>query len=118
MSEHFDKFMEGWTTGNLEVLLSACAEDFVFDDAIDGRFTKAEFPAYFDSLGQGVVKITNVVTEELLGLETAWCWWSLESPVGATLVSQEGAALAMVGRDGVHSQKVTYFAREPNIAPR
>jgi hypothetical protein len=33
------------------------------------------------------------------------------------LVSQEGAALAKVGRDGVHSQKVTYWAREPNIVP-
>ncbi len=75
MSEHFDRFMEGWDKGNVELLLSACAEDFVFDDAIDGRFTKAKFPAYFESL-------------------------------------------AKVGRDGVHSQRVTYYAREPHIASR
>lgn len=118
MSEHFDRYMEGWTKGDVEMLLSACAEDFVFDDAIDGRFTKAELPAYFESLREGVVKVTDVVTEEIGGLETAWCWWSLEAPPGATLVSQEGAALAKVGRDGMHSQKVTYFAREPNIVPR
>jgi len=118
MSEHFDRFLEGWTKGDVEMLLSACAEDFVFDDAIDGRFTKAEFPAYFDSLSEGVLKITDVVTEEIGGLETAWCWWSLEAPTGATLVSQEGAALAKVGRDGVHWQKVTYYAREPHIVPR
>ncbi len=118
MSEHFDRFMEGWTKGDVEMLLSACADDFVFDDAIDGRFTKADFPAYFDSLSEGVLKITDVVTEEIEGLETAWCWWSLEAPTGAALVSQEGVALAKVGRDGVHSQKVTYWAREPNIVPR
>ena len=118
MSEHFDRYMEGWTRGDVEVLLRACADDFVFDDAIDGRFTKAEFPAYFESLGEGVLKVTDIVTEETGGLETAWCWWSLEAPTGAALVSQEGAALAKVGRDGVHSQKVTYWAREPNIVPR
>jgi hypothetical protein len=44
--------------------------------------------------------------------------WSLEAPTGATVVSQEGAALAKVGPDGVHSQKVTYYAREPHIVPR
>jgi len=42
----------------------------------------------------------------------------LGAPPGATVASQERAALAKVGRDGVHSQKVTYWAREPNIAPR
>ena len=52
MSEHFDRYVEGWTSGDVEMLLSACAKDFVFDDAIDGRFTKAEFPAYFDSLAR------------------------------------------------------------------
>jgi len=118
MSEHFDRYMEGWTKGDVEMLLSACAEDFVFDDAIDGRFAKADFPAYFESQSEGVLKITDVVTAEIGGLETAWCWWSLEAPTGATVVSQEGAALARVGRDGVHWQKVTYYAREPHIVPR
>jgi hypothetical protein len=65
--------------------------------------TKAEFPACFESLAEGVLNVTDVVTEEIEGLETAWCWWSLEAPPGATLVPQEGAAPAKVGRDGVHS---------------
>jgi hypothetical protein len=118
MSAHFDRYMEGWVKGDVEMLLSACAEDFVFDDAIDGRFTKAELPAYFESLAEGVLNVTDIVTEEIEGLETAWCWWKLEAPSGAIVVSQEGAALAKVGRDGVLSQKVTYWAREPNIVPR
>ena len=83
-----------------------------------GASQRPSFPAYFETLGEGVLKITDVVTEETGDLETAWCWWRLEAPTGATLVSQEGAALAKVGRDGVHWQKVTYYAREPHIAPR
>jgi hypothetical protein len=118
MSEHFNRYIEGWTRGDKEMLLGACAEDFVFDDAIDGRFTKAEFPAYFESLAEGVLTITDVATEETEGLETAWCWWKMEAPSGGALASQEGAAVAKVGRDGVHSQRVTYWAREPNIVPR
>jgi SnoaL-like domain len=117
MSEHFDRYMEGWTKGDVEMILSACADDFVFDDPIDGRFTKAEFPAYFESLREGVLEITDVVAEEIGGLETAWCWYSLKPQPGAALVSQAGAALAKVGRDGVHYQKVAYYAREPNLAP-
>ena len=118
MSEHFDRYMEGWTKGDIELLLSACAEDFVLDDAIDGRFTKVELPAYFETLGEGVLKITDVVTEETGDLETAWCWWS---PRGADR-RRPGVAgrrrPGQVGRDGVHWQKVTYYAREPQIAPR
>jgi hypothetical protein len=109
MSEHFDRYKEGWIKGDLEMILSACAEDFVYDDPIDGRFTKAEFPAYFESLPEGVLEVTDVVAEEIGGLETVWCWWASES--------QEGAALAKVGRDGVHWQKVTYYASEPHIVP-
>lgn len=109
MSEHFDRYIEGWIKGDLEMVLSACADDFVFDDPIDGRMTKAEFPAYFETQSEGVLKVTDVVVEEIGGLEKAWCWWAWRD--------QEGAALAKVGRDGVHSQKVTYYAREPQIVP-
>jgi hypothetical protein len=118
MSKQFDRYMEGWLKGDAEMILSSCAEDFIFDDAIDGRFTKAEFPAYFESLRDGVLEITDIVTEESGGLETAWCWYRLKSQPDSALASQEGAAVAKVGPDGVHSQRVTYYAREPQIMPR
>ena len=117
-SKHFDRYMEGWVKGDAEMILSSCAEDFVFDDAIDGRFTKAEFPAYYESLSDGVLEITDVVAEESGGLETAWCWYSLKPQPGSALASQEGAAVAKVGPDGVRSQKVTHYAREPQTVPR
>lgn len=118
MSEHFDRYMEGWVKGDVEMVLSACAEDFVFDDPIDGRFTKADIGAYLESLPEGALEVTEVVSEEIGSLETAWCWYSLKAPAGSAVMSQEGAAVAKVGRDGVHSQKVTYYAREPQIVPR
>jgi hypothetical protein len=78
MSEHFNRYIEGWVKGDVEMILSACAEDFVFDDAIDGRYTKADFPAYFESLREGVLEVTDVVTQETGDLETAWCWYNLK----------------------------------------
>jgi hypothetical protein len=109
MSEHLDRYTKGWTEGDLEMILSACADDFVYDDPIDGRFTKAEFPAFFESQPEGVLEFRDVVVEEIGGLETEWGWW--------TWRSQEGAFMNKVGPDGVHLTKVTYYAREPNIVP-
>jgi len=106
MSAHFDTYKNGWSQGDLDMILSACADDFVLDDPIDGTITKAEFPDYFKT--QAAVEVTEVVTEESEGIETAWCWWKTSK--------QEGAALAKVGPDGVHWQRVTYFAREPLIS--
>jgi hypothetical protein len=117
MSEQFDRYMEGWVKGDVKMVLSACADDFVFDDPIDGRFTKADVGVYLESLPEGALEVTDVVTEEAGGVETAWCWYNLEAPTGSAVVSQEGAAVAKVGRDGVHSQRVTYYAREPQIVP-
>jgi hypothetical protein len=102
MSECFDRYKEGWLKGDPDMVLGACAEDFVYDDPIDGRFTIAEMRAYLQSVPEGAVKVTEVVSEEHDGLETVWCWWAMGD--------QEGAALAKVGRHGVHWQKVTYYA--------
>ena len=110
MSEHLDRYMEGWTKGDVEMVLSACAKDYVYDDPIDGRFTKADIGTYVGSLPEGGLKLTEVASEETGGLETTWFWWSLKAPAGSAVVSSEGAALTKVGRDGVHLTKVTYYA--------
>ena len=101
MSEHFDRYVEGWTKGDVELLLSACAEDFVYDDPIDGRCTKAEIGAYVKSL-PGAIEWTEEVAQEIGGVETVWGWWKMQD--------QQGAALHKVGRDGVHLTKATYYA--------
>jgi hypothetical protein len=120
MSEHFERFKEGWIKGDPEMVLSACADDYVYDDPLYGRFTKADFGAYLESLPKDALaafEFTEMVSEEIGGLEKTWFWYSFKAPAGAALVSQEGAALFKVGRDGVHSTKVTYYAHEPYIVP-
>ncbi len=44
MGGNVDKYIRGWMTGDLDMIQDACAEDFVYDDALDGRVTKAKFP--------------------------------------------------------------------------
>lgn len=101
MSELWDRYRDGWLEGDPEVLLSACAEDFLYDDPIDGRFTKAEIGDYAKSV-PGAIEWTMEVAREVGGVETVWGWWRTQD--------QQGAALAEVGPDGVHWQKATYYA--------
>lgn len=107
MNEHFEVYKEGWIKGDLEAVLSACAEDFVYDDPIDGRMDKAQFGAYFRDLTEGGLVVTEVIGEKTGDDEMVWCWWSSDN--------WEGAALAKVGPQGLHWQKITYYAREPNM---
>jgi len=46
MSTFLDMYLEGFRKGDAEMILRALADDFVYDDPVDGRFTKAEFAAY------------------------------------------------------------------------
>jgi hypothetical protein len=53
MSEHLEMYLEGFRKGDAEMILRALADDFVYDDPVDGRFTKAEFAAYLGELLAG-----------------------------------------------------------------
>jgi hypothetical protein len=53
MSENLDAFLEGWKRGDAEMILRAVADDFVYDDPIDGRFTKQEFASYLQEAFSG-----------------------------------------------------------------
>jgi len=101
MSELWERYIQGWVTGDVQMLLSACAEDFVYDDPIDGRCTKADIGAYVESL-HGTVEWTEEVAQEVGGVETVWGWWKIQD--------MQGAAMHKVGRDGVHLTKATYYA--------
>ena len=115
MSEHLDKWFEGWRTGNVELLLGAITQDFVYDDPVDGRFTRVEFEPYLRDLlastaapaagaaGTGFESITDIVIVERDGEETAWGWWKA-SP-------QEGAGLVKARPDGVYLERVAYYTR-------
>jgi len=119
MSEHLDAYKEGWRRGDAEMVLRAVADDFVYDDPIDGRFTKTEFGAYLKELfasdearsgatgGEGFETITESVTQEKDGEVTAWAWWKTQT--------QEGAGLMKAGPDGVRLERLAYYTRpEPS----
>ena len=106
-------FLEGWRTGDAEMILRSVADDFVYDDPVDGRFPRAEFATYLEELlGGGEARprapggapfedITEVVMGEVDGELTAWGWW--------TTASEEGAGLVKVGPHGVRLEKTAYY---------
>jgi hypothetical protein len=110
MSEHLDRYLQGWVKGDVDMMVSACAEDFVMDDPVFGRFTKAEYRAYFEGQGEETAEFSEVVISEVGGLETQWGWYKQ--------ASFEGAFLNKAGPEGVHSTKITYFAPAPEISPK
>ena len=95
----------------LRSFLSAITEDFVFEDPVDGRLTRAEFEVYLEeqlgtgSTPAGFEAITDVVTAETDGEETTWGWWRTLTDPG-----QEGAGLVKARPDGVYLERVTYFS--------
>jgi hypothetical protein len=115
MSKRLEAYKEGWRRGDAEMILRAVADDFVYDDPIDGRFTKAEFAAYLEELfgsdearsgateAQGFETITDTVTQEEDGEETAWGWWKTST--------QEGAGLIKAGSEGVRLERLAYYTR-------
>jgi hypothetical protein len=103
MSAQLDTYLEGWRKGDPDMIVSACADDFVIDDPFEGRFTKDEFGSYFAVQPEGAVEFSDVVTEEADGRQTQWGWWSQ--------ASQTGSFMNKADRDGVHLTRVTYYAR-------
>jgi hypothetical protein len=110
MSLHLDLYKEGWRTGNTELILQALADDFVYDDPVDGRFTKAEFGSYLETLSasdeasggdEGFEIHTEEVLQEKDGEETAWVWFKTPTT--------EGAALKKAGADGVRLERLAYY---------
>ena len=70
MGRHVDLWLEGWRKGDAQMVLSAVSDDFVYEDALDGRFTKAKFAVYLEELfaaestPEGFETITDVVRSE------------------------------------------------------
>lgn len=103
MSERLDTYLEGWRQADPDMILSACADDFMIDDPVEGRFTKAEFGSYWKAQPEGSIVFSDVVTEETDDGATQWGWWSQ--------ASQRGSFMNKADRDGVHLTRVTYYAR-------
>lgn len=115
MNEHYKAYMDGWIKGDLPAIVAACADDFVYDDPIDGRIDKVHFAAYLETLfevpaSERGLEVTHVIGRKTGEDEMVWCWW-------VSADAMEGAALARVGPNGLQWQKLTYYMREPNMVP-
>jgi hypothetical protein len=115
MGRHVDLWLEGWRKGDAQMVLSAVTDDFVYEDAQDGRFTRAEFAAYLEDLfatentPEGFETITDVVRCEKDGEETTWGWWTtLATPA-------EGAGLVKARPDGVYLERVAYYVKPASL---
>jgi hypothetical protein len=109
-----EMWLTGWRTGDAEMILRSVADDFVYDDPVDGLFRRAEFAAYLERMFAGEAplvtssgdtvfeEISDVVVHEQDGRLTAWAWWRT--------ASVEGAGLVRVGRNGVLSEKTAYYS--------
>ena len=113
MGRHVDLWLEGWRRGDAQMVLSAVTDDFVYEDALDGRFTRTEFATYLEELfatestPEGFETITDVVSSEKDGEETTWGWWT------TLAVPAEGAGLVKARADGVYFERVAYYGRPP-----
>jgi len=115
MLDCLDKYRRGWADDDLDMLLSGCADDFVYDDPYDGRNTKAKFADYFRGLlGEG--GFDEEMTQESDGRATALAWWHWK-PEGEAECTQEGSWLTKADSEGVHSTRVAYYKHSPDLPP-
>ncbi|MFC1544080.1 beta-ketoacyl-[acyl-carrier-protein] synthase family protein, partial [Gemmatimonadota bacterium] len=118
--DHLGTYAEGWTTGNADVLLTALADEYTFDDPNAGKFPKsnmAEYMAAFKEqirsatggdLPEPLMEVSEIVTREEGDSLTAWCWWAVPG------TEIRGSGLIKAGPEGVRSEVITYYTRLPD----
>lgn len=116
--EHLESYAEGWSKGDVDIILEVVTDTYVFDDPHSGRIAKSDFRAYFAELQKTVASIRGDVempfmefseqigTEEA-GVVTAWCWWAVP---GTRL---EGSGIIKVWPQGVVSERIAYYTQLP-----
>ena len=116
-AEYLGRYAKGWTEGDVNVVLESLADEYFMDDPNSGRISKADFSSYFTSLKDQVdsirdrdrpfMEISEVVTQEIEGVLTAWVWWAVPgTPV-------QGSGLIKVGEGGVLSERLAFYTKLP-----
>ena len=112
--EYIGAYAKGWTEGDAQKILEACAPGYFFDDPSQPRkVTRAEFGAYLKDLVAAAVKaedkpgdpfmeITDVLVSPDQSLVS--CWWQIPA------LGLQGAGLIRVGDRGVESERIAYYA--------
>ena len=121
-TERLTAYAEGWTAGDVDTILEAASNSFVFDDPNAGRISRDQFADYFAGLkdevaalrGEGhashvgpFMRLTELLAKEDGDGLTASCWWTVP---GTDL---QGSGLIKVEADGVRSERIAYYTRLP-----
>ena len=109
---YVESYLQGWTTGDLDMIQDACAEDFVFDDPTTVGSPRRSSPTYWDSHpGDLEGGFSDTVVRDADGIETGWAWWHWTPAEGAAAATQVGAVLLKADADGLHSARLAYYTR-------
>ncbi len=115
--DHLNRYADGWSKGDLEIILSSVSNDYVFDDPNAGQITKEKLPTYMGQLKEIVsslrgaesetqlMELSEVVSQEEGDGLTAWCWWEIPG------TEMKGSGLIKVGPEGVRSERLTYYTK-------
>ena len=112
--EYIGAYAKGWTEGDAQAILEACAPDYFIDDPRQPhKVTRDEFGAYLKDLveeateeaggkpGDPFMAITDVLVQADHALVS--CWWHIPG------LGISGAGLIRVGDRGVESEKIAYY---------
>ena len=114
--DHLAAYVEGWRTMDAELVLSALADGFVFDDPAHGepvtKSTMAGFMASWDERtralsGSWRYENSDEVVEDRDGVLLRWKWWRF---AGTDI---QGSALTKTGDDGMLSERIAYYPVPP-----
>jgi hypothetical protein len=105
-----DIYFEGWAEADADLILSATASNYCFNDPLVGRFARASLPRYFNLLREkfaraGAMKCRDVafiLHGPIIGTHGRQFW--REAPaLGLT-----GSTEIVVGPHGITSERVAY----------
>ncbi|MFC1628649.1 nuclear transport factor 2 family protein [Gemmatimonadota bacterium] len=119
IADHLGTYAEGWAKGDADILKSAMADDYTFDDPNFGKVPKdnmGEYMAAFKEqilsargdLPDQILEITEIVTQEEEDSMTVWCWWAVPG------TEIKGGGLIKVGPEGIRSEVITYYTKLPD----
>jgi len=114
--DHLAAYVEGWRTMDVELVLSALADGFVFDDPARGEpVTKSTMAGYMSSWdertralsGSWRYENSHEVVDDRDGVLLRWKWWQFSG------TDIQGSALTETGDDGMLFERITYYPALP-----
>ena len=113
--DHLGRYAEGWSNGDVGLILQAITDDYILDDPNVGDISKDKFSDYLNEMKETVrtlcngnipqpfMELTEVLTSEENEITTASCAWAIPG------TSIKGAGLIKVNSSGVFSEVLTYY---------